>query len=411
MDDRFYLTPPRPRDLTAAEELPLLRHAVQKSAADLGYTLRLARLLSALHRDGDVIELLASARFGREDEHEVQMLMGLSLLGRNLVGDANEARSILSRAVDSAPDSVTRACAYSELGKALVELRQFGPARRAFIAALADDPHTQYGISRLAALDLREQREGRLFELTEALVHREVLHSGVLAARYLALTALSEPKAAEEFAELESSLWRGVLPVPQGWQSLASFNAALADELLRHPGKKRPRAGSDSGARWRIDDLLLRRSQGVASLLNLLKQQIESQVAAIADRGCLWLRACPGKAGLHPWGMITHADAFDAWHMHVRGWLSGVYYVQVPDAAENGSGMEGSIQFGCPQIAGIDRTLTGPRLGIHPTAGQLLLFPSHFFHRTHATGSSRERISVAFDVTHNRLAANARSYG
>src|SRR5204862_4262303 len=118
---------------------------------------------------------------------------------------------------------------------------------------------------------------------------------------------------------------------PDGWSSLGAFNAALADELLGHPGRKRPRQGSETSARWRIDDLWLRRSRIVPALMTTLKARIEQQVAALMSRDHLWCRARPADALLHAWSMTTHDDGFDAWHMHVRGWMSGVYYVQVAE--------------------------------------------------------------------------------
>lgn len=78
--------------------------------------------------------------------------------------------------------------------------------------------------------------------------------------------------------------------------------------------------------------------------------------------------------------------------MHPSSWLSGVYYVAVPDAAD-ANDQAGWIELGRPEerfeLAAEVRTY-------RPEAGLMVLFPS--FIRTIPFQSRRKRISIAFDV-------------
>jgi uncharacterized protein (TIGR02466 family) len=82
-------------------------------------------------------------------------------------------------------------------------------------------------------------------------------------------------------------------------------------------------------------------------------------------------------------------------HIHPLGWLSGVYYVQVPLAGEGTN--SGALEFG--ELPAHVRHVRDPeRRVVAPLAGQLVVFPSYFHHRTLPFTSPAQRISVAFDV-------------
>ncbi len=97
--------------------------------------------------------------------------------------------------------------------------------------------------------------------------------------------------------------------------------------------------------------------------------------------------------------MIAESEGFENWHVHQFGWLSGAYYVRVPEAIANGKTQEGCIAFGLPDdLAGeAGAAAFGTRI-IRPVSGLLLLFPSHTYHRTFPHGHRDRRICVAFDV-------------
>ena len=85
-------------------------------------------------------------------------------------------------------------------------------------------------------------------------------------------------------------------------------------------------------------------------------------------------------------------------HFHPPGWLSGVYYPQVPPGVGDGvSGHEGWIEFGRAYYMLQSEDEPPVRL-LKPEPGLIVLFPSYLGHRTIPFAEQDYRISVAFDV-------------
>ena len=90
-------------------------------------------------------------------------------------------------------------------------------------------------------------------------------------------------------------------------------------------------------------------------------------------------------------------------HVHEGAWLSGVYYVAVPDhigdddGDNTGGGRGGWLEFGRPDHdlpeGSAFRCISHP-----PCTGTALLFPSYLFHGTIPFEGPGERIGIAFDV-------------
>jgi uncharacterized protein (TIGR02466 family) len=82
--------------------------------------------------------------------------------------------------------------------------------------------------------------------------------------------------------------------------------------------------------------------------------------------------------------------------MHPLGWISGVYYVQTPDDVRNTKSNAGNLLFGvAPERF---KQVNAPARYHTPEEGQLVLFPSWFWHQTMPFSAASERISIAFDV-------------
>jgi uncharacterized protein (TIGR02466 family) len=95
------------------------------------------------------------------------------------------------------------------------------------------------------------------------------------------------------------------------------------------------------------------------------------------------------------WANIMPAGAFERPHIHAAGWLSGVYYADMPDLDPMKE--DGAIVFGGhPFDAAVARDV--PKRTVHPRAGQMVLFPSYLTHRTRPFTGAGRRVSVAFDI-------------
>ena len=109
-----------------------------------------------------------------------------------------------------------------------------------------------------------------------------------------------------------------------------------------------------------------------------------------------YLARQPRSWRLDVWGVVLTSSGYQAAHMHPGGWVSGVYYVALPDVVDKNSA-HGWIEFGRPPSA-LGTVPETDIIRIIPQPGKLVLFPSYLFHQTVPFDSPQRRISVAFDA-------------
>lgn len=394
----FTLRIPPPKMTTAREELDILREAVSRDPESSEYRYQLAALLYILDNFDEAVDILRSMSTD-VSEFRVYDLLGDVLLARETEQDTIEAKRYAQRAVDAALDSGQRARALASLGKAHLRLSELDEGRSRLTEALAEKVTNKDAFKRLAMLDFRTNRVQEASDYTEQMVANGVSHARVLGVRPLAFAKLGRIDEAREAFGLEPFLQQTFLPPPPGWSTIQAFNKDLASELLAHPGIRYDRYGAASTHTWRIDEPALARSRLVPILHQLLKREVTAYVSRLSRNGGPWLRARPSEAALYSWCVMTDGDGFEEWHVHQNGWLSGVYYVEVPDFIVNGSGSQGCIEFGLPpNIVGEDRSAQFGDTFFRPQSGMLVLFPAHAYHCTIPHRGDRRRICFAFDI-------------
>ncbi len=116
------------------------------------------------------------------------------------------------------------------------------------------------------------------------------------------------------------------------------------------------------------------------------------------DSGHPFLSYRPTRWRLHAWATRVRAMEEQEHHYHQHGWISGVYYVNVPsEVGADGSGMAGFIEF-CRFQQFSDRDVKSEFAAVKPEPGLMVLFPAYFYHRIVPFRSADLRISVAFNV-------------
>lgn len=96
------------------------------------------------------------------------------------------------------------------------------------------------------------------------------------------------------------------------------------------------------------------------------------------------------------WGNINPTGGMNFTHVHPSGWMSGVYYIQLPKGSDE-------IVFEDPRPARMmdfqRSCLIGDEYFTHnPKVGELLLFPSWLPHFVPPNNSREERISIALNI-------------
>ncbi|HEY0299818.1 MAG TPA: putative 2OG-Fe(II) oxygenase [Rhizomicrobium sp.] len=267
--------------------------------------------------------------------------------------------------------------------------------------ALARQPGHVHALVMLARL-LRKSGRGReLAALCGDIASRGVRHAQLLLESGRAAALTGDMAGARRLLLDHGRVARGAAPVPAPFADHAAFNAAFAEELLSNPVIL-DRFGTDDANRGsrRIHHLTGgRRPELVRALTTAIQAAIDRFVAALPAHGFdPWLEAVPRLARLNSWGLIQRSGEYEAWHLHRGGWLSGVYYVQLPAAFSVAGEGAGCIEFGAPPSLATAGLAPSPPLRIAPQAGMLLLAPSHYHHRTIPFAAPGYRLSFAFDV-------------
>ena len=384
--------------ITGADECALVQTAYARNPASSLLRARLAVLLTRDDRFDDVIALYADIDPDSLDFAEVLVLANAHMSVER-PDDTARAAALATVAFERADQGPQRAAALAARGKAQRRLGDIEAAEQSLRQALAHDPRNKDACKRLASLYFDSGAPERVLDEMAQLDAQGVGHSRLFAAQTLALAQLGRIDAAREQDGWDRFAYRGMLGTPAGSDDLDTFNAALAAELLTHPGLRYERYGSASEQTWRIDAPATGESPRIRQLLDGLAGTIDAHLASLAADDHPWLRAQPRAGILHSWCVITESTGFETWHVHQFGWLSGVYYVQIPEGIATGTDAAGCIAFGIPEdMVGDEAAQAFGSTIVRPTAGTLMLFPSHCYHRTFPHGAAERRICVAFDI-------------
>ncbi|RZQ54765.1 hypothetical protein C1E23_01775 [Pseudoalteromonas phenolica] len=91
------------------------------------------------------------------------------------------------------------------------------------------------------------------------------------------------------------------------------------------------------------------------------------------------------------WSVSLNDRGFHSQHIHPDGILSGVVYIDLPEISED----EGGLLFG---RSNLDEKIKSDELKVTPVVGEIVLFPSYFWHGTVPFVSKTKRVTVAFDI-------------
>ena len=289
--------------------------------------------------------------------------------------------------------------AHANLGNACQEQGELGRAAASYRTALALDPMHREAAYRMASayLALNETEQALAACATCLDIDPHCQHA--LAYKAISLQLSGRRDEARELYEYDRMIHRTSIEIPRHYKDLSRYNQLLGKAVKEHrslvwePFNRVTRGGAVTG------DLLLQPTKIVKSLEHALRGVIDSYRDSLpAEPGHPLLGRIPDKYRLTLIASILRAGGHHPPHIHESAWLSGVYYVCVPDTVKSEDRTHaGWLEFGqpdCPLADDVKLELTAQQ----PYAGLALLFPSYFFHGTIPFEGSEERIGIAFDV-------------
>ncbi|MHB1205950.1 MAG: putative 2OG-Fe(II) oxygenase [Rhodospirillaceae bacterium] len=260
------------------------------------------------------------------------------------------------------------------------DAEDFGPANNLFAALLENRDY-------LAALAHADRH-----------LARRPGHTTSLAYKYIALGELGRRSEIETLADPATLLKSERLSVPAGYADINVFHSALAREIAAEPTLTYERNTTRFG--HQTDDIGFSATPAIQRLNAVLMEAVRRRAeAARASPSHPFHRAVPRDFRLYSWGVILREKGYQAQHFHPHGWLSGVYYIDVPDdITATDPTRSGWLEFGRGDERWNRKTTPMPILQLRPETGMLHTFPSYFWHNTRPLKSTKARISFAFDV-------------
>jgi uncharacterized protein (TIGR02466 family) len=248
------------------------------------------------------------------------------------------------------------------------------------------------------ALGIACARSGEVAEGVVALQRAlELLPGHVLSKAYLGILFHMSGRHGDAVSLLDyEGMVESHFPFDGKPDELAEFNAALISHLESHPSRQWSPATKATKGGWQTGELLADGVPVVQWLSAILRKVVRD---ALCD-GSAEANRFAAEVPISAWGISLSSGGYQEPHVHQASLLSGVYYASVPFMS--GPVDAGALRFPrtLPWVFGRAPGMkTCPQcLVIRPAAGQLVLFPSHFWHETVAFHSDSQRVSIAFDL-------------
>lgn len=199
-----------------------------------------------------------------------------------------------------------------------------------------------------------------------------------------------------------------VIEVPDAATLNAELRQVIEQREKSHPSKQHSNLGGWQSS-WDMD------RWGGAPAIKLLAigRNLANRVTTNRE-GNVGCGPYPGYFavtwGANMWANVNRSGHGNEFHSHPGAYWSGVYYVDDGGIAADAS-MGGELEFMDPR--GPLPAMNSPHLGfvgpgglsggatemMQPKAGRLVMFPSWLLHQVRPYRGSRERISIAFNLT------------
>jgi tetratricopeptide (TPR) repeat protein len=320
-------------------------------------------------------------------------LNGLGMIAFQ-AGRCDAAVALLERVVATAGE---HAGYLMNLGAVQDAARNEAAAAECYARAIAAAPGYPDPYYNLGALHLRRgeaERAVAVFERCRAAVGREFQ---ALAYQAHALLDAGRVQEAAVLLDHERLVRRHAFAAPTGFPSLESFNDALAEHVSHHPSLRADVMSTVNGRH--TGELLSPPAGPMAALEKIIREAVATYRRLLPDDPeHPMVRWAPSRWKLTGWGVVMHEGGHERTHVHPNGWLSGVLYVALPAViADDEAGHQGWLRFGEPSPE-INSRCRPELRDYRPRYGDILLFPSYFYHGTVPFHSPEPRVCISFDV-------------
>ncbi len=379
----------------------LLRDAVRRAPDFAEAAINLADLLQRLGKHAALLE--AQSLIGETVDQHPGMAHAHRVRSEVLAAtqDRDGALAAARLAVRLLP---TAGEYHLHLARLLEKYRRFAGAAEAARSAIGclDDPveaEALLGLVLVASSDPNAALEHLDRALTLDQTNRSPSLSLAISAKISALQRLGRDGEAADLLAFDQSIRPHRLLPPPGFADLAQFNRDLEAAVRTSASLRWEPPGYVARLGSLTDNLLLEPTALIRGLESRIRMAIADYVAEWPDRpDHPFFRRAHERYRMVIWGVVLGTGGQVDSHIHDRSWISGAYYVRLPDfAAVSNPAAAGAIEFGRPTP---DRggPAQGPTRTVVPREGTIVLFPSYMFHRTIPFDNADQRVSISFNT-------------
>ena len=315
-------------------------------------------------------------------------------------GELDGAIATYQRVLALDPDSSE---AHRNIGLVRQAQGDAAAAEKSYKTALALRPDWPVPFSNLALLLLDQGRPEDALKYCQAWMRLAPGSIEAMAIMSVAQNDCGDAAGMQELMDFDRLV--RVLPqieTPAGFESLAAFNQALSAHVLAHPSLKVPPEDDPTyhHPKLNITEELFEGELGpMAAFRDVVLAAMDQYRAEVPNQPPHpFLGNWPRNWKLACWAVVLDGQGTLAPHVHLDGYLGGVYYPQLPDVVSPESAeQDGWFEIGLPP-EDLPHAKPLPTRAIAPAEGRMLLFPSYMYHRTLPFQSDTVRISVAFDM-------------
>lgn len=308
-------------------------------------------------------------------------------------GHFQKAMQVLEEARRFAPDSPA---ILSALGVMLDELDRPKEGLAYMRAVAAAAPQSNSAKRNLLSVLMRAGQAQEALALARELRANDPDEQYLIACEALALRVLGD-EGHRKLCDYERLVRAYDVPAPQGHFTAESFNAALANILRQqhranaHP-LDQPRPGFSQTSR----SLLALADPLIKTFLTALDPHVRDYISRLGEDAPELLVRRRGKSYRYTnlWSVRLTEGGVMPNLVHDRGWISGVYIASLMPAERPQHPHAGWLQFG---QANRPPLKCGPERLVEPRPGQLVLFPSYFWHGVLPVEGA-EVLSLAFTL-------------
>ena len=259
-----------------------------------------------------------------------------------------EAIEQCRRVLEIQPDSVE---ARQYFADALLKLGQIEQGIAILLEAQALDPNNIKTAKELSHAYLVAGNPSAALSWTRQGLSLNRSNTALLTYQYYALWELGMDEEALAILDLRTSVIEESLETPPQYPNMATFHTELKAALTNYPTLvwepygKTTRKGNQSGA---LDEMSLPLTD---LFLRHLRQKLDAMIARFPDDPQHPLFGNkPDSYRLQSWVVFLEPGGHQNPHIHPAGWLSGVYYLDIPPEI-TGESQAGWIEFGQPPAA------------------------------------------------------------